>query len=136
MINGPGAVEGMKEKMQWEWRDVKPTDDEIRKLVGKSLEVGIRAIWDNNAYSFGGRVYVKNDGGPTGYRVVMAASRCVMMEWGDGVRERMREGMMRIFLGMNYVDDGRWLVTMLKKGLRWNMKKRAFLKDVELPRHG
>ena len=52
-INGKGARLEGQEELQWEFDDVEPTDNEISRLVGKVLEIGVRTIWENNLYTFG-----------------------------------------------------------------------------------
>ena len=50
-------------------------------MIGMVAEVGIRILWDNYLYDFGGRTYQQGAGGPIGQRPTMAASRLVMEEF-------------------------------------------------------
>ena len=63
----PGmSSEGMKgragtEKKQWIFTSRKPTEDEVKEMVGVVAEIGIRVLWDNYCYSFGGSVHKQED---------------------------------------------------------------------------
>ena len=46
-------------------------------------EIGVRVIFENFIYKFGEKMYRQGSGGPIGARVTMAASRLVMIDWGE-----------------------------------------------------
>ena len=108
---------------QWQfYSDLEPPADVKKKMLGMVLEVAIKACWELQLHTFGGHVYLQARGGPIGMRITMACSRIVIMEWGREALRRMKLSGMEIWLAKFYVDDGRFLVSLLAKGWQYNKK--------------
>ena len=93
-------------------------------------EVGIRILWENYPYDFGGKTYQQCEGGPIGQRPTMAASRLVMEEFFQQYEKILTRAGVKITLLRVYVDDGRQVTTLLKKGMRFNREKMEFEWDI------
>ena len=57
-------------------------------LVARVCEIGVRTIFQNFIYSFGGHNFIQMLGGPIGARVTMAAAKLVMQDWAECVTGR------------------------------------------------
>ena len=60
----------------WKFPKAEPTEKEKRIL--RATEIGVRTVFRNFIYEFGGEDIIQTEGGPIGARVTMAASRCVI----------------------------------------------------------
>jgi hypothetical protein len=88
-----GTAPGMKSKemnsktgnveMQWNFPRAEPTEKQIREIVARVAEIGVRFLSENCSYKFAGDAYQQASGGPIGARVTMAAARIVMSDWGE-----------------------------------------------------
>ena len=67
-----------KQEDKWVFPNVEYTETEKRLLIGAVLEIAVRTVWENSCYSFGGRYYHQQQGGPTGRRITMAAARIIV----------------------------------------------------------
>ena len=70
-------------------------------------EIGVRALFENFVYSFGGKNYLQLTRGPTGARVTMCAAAIVMQVWSRQYRAFLSKISLRVDLLAGYVDDGR-----------------------------
>ena len=60
-------------------------------------------------------------------RLTMACSRIVMGFWSRKVNKILLEGNLRIWLTAGYVDDMRYVTSILEKGRRWVEKEKRFV---------
>ena len=94
---------------EWQWiypaRD--PTDLQKRMIIARCCEVGVRMVFENFTYKFGGVVYKQSEGGPIGARLTMSAARIVMMDWAEEYNNILSNGDDEPELLEVYVDDGR-----------------------------
>ena len=54
-----------------------------KRGFGIMVEIGIRALFTNFCYTFGGKIFLQQAGGPIGARITMACSRLRMQDWGE-----------------------------------------------------
>ena len=75
-------VKGKVKNLQktWAFPAASPTEKEKRIMHGRVAEIGVRTVFRNFIYTFGGHVFLQKSGGPIGARVTMAASRLVMQD--------------------------------------------------------
>ena len=85
-------------------------------------QIGVRAVWKNFCYSFVGKTYQQQSGGPLGTRITMAVSRLVMNNWGKQYRSTLTQCGLMIFQFDLYVDDIRQTMNALLKGMRYNLE--------------
>ena len=104
---------------EWEYnKNHKPTEAEVREIVARVAEIGIRTIFENFCYRFGGKVFIQMKGGPIGVKVTMACARLVMINWGNMVKGSLKLASMEITLFACYVDNVRMGATSLRLGMR------------------
>ena len=75
------GVNSKSERIHDEWifqPNVTPTESLSRELLARVAEIGLRTIFENFCYQFGGISYIQKKGGPIGNRVTMAASNANM----------------------------------------------------------
>ena len=89
-------------------------------------EIGVRVLWSNFTYEFGGEIFLQMEGGPIGARVTMAASRLVMQEWAEGFREILDKSGVTVDSQNGYVDDARQNTDLMIRGARYNPERKRF----------
>ena len=52
-------------------------------IIARCCEIGVRTVFENFTYKFGGKFYKQMEGGPIGARLTMCAARLVMMQWAE-----------------------------------------------------
>ena len=63
---GSKGTKGNPEE-QWIWPKKEPTEQEKIELVGRMVEIGVKILFQNPVYSFGGENYVPKEGNLLGY---------------------------------------------------------------------
>ena len=81
--------------------------------MGALLEIAIRASWENSMYSSAGSYYLQKEGGPTGRRLTIAASRIVMGSFGKSLHEILSDADIKVWMKSAYCDDIREVITLL-----------------------
>ena len=136
----PGmASEGLnkrKSKIENQWIFTRriPTTEEKREMVGMVVEIAIRILWENYSYRFGGEIYLQKEGGPIGQRPTMAAARIVMNNFFKKYHEILKKANLKVTLLKVYVDDGRQVSTLLKRGMRFDEEREEFVWSREAER--
>ena len=82
-------------------------------MLARMGEIGLRTIFENFMYTFGGKNFLQLSGGPIGARVTMAAARIVMQDWSEQYSRILIKAKLEIWLFSGYVDDGRQGTTRL-----------------------
>ena len=111
---------------QWYFAHKNPGDKEVKMMIGVVAEIGIRVLWDNYCYDFGGQTFLQGEGGPIGQRPTMAASRLVVNAFFEEYERILLEAGLTITLLKVYVDDGRQVTSLLKQGQRYDKEKKQF----------
>ena len=96
-------------------------------MIARMGEIGIRVIFQNSMYEFGGKYYLQQDEGPTGNRVTMAASPLVMEDWTEEFKKILERSKVKIYDLMIYVDDGRPCLELMRQGTRYDRDLRQFI---------
>ena len=106
--------------MQW-WcpKGEIPKEDKVQ-LIGRMLEIGIRVMFRNLIYSFGGEQYLQEEGGPIGMRGTCAVSKLVTRDFCKKLRRILEEGGINVRMLEIYVDDGRIIVSYVERGAVYN----------------
>ena len=133
-MSGPEASSGKSDTddSQWVFPDREANEDEIGRLLGLALEVGVRTSFKLHCYKFGGHVYNQVDGGPIGMKLTMSVSRIVMADWGLRAREILTEAGFRVFMLTSYVDDIRLVVDWIPAGYYYNQAAGRIIYDEAL----
>ena len=92
------------------------------------LEIGVRNAFALHLYQFGGRLYHQKDGGPIGMRLAGSVARIVMGEWAGRMMKILKDNNIKVWLAAYYVDDVRFLTSIIDKGFRWDNKEKKFRK--------
>ena len=111
---------------QWYFHYKDPREEEIRMMIAVVAEIGVRILWENYCYDFGGETHIQAEGGPIGQRPTMAAARIVMNDFFEEYERILKGADLRITLLKVYVDDGRQVTSILKEGMRYNTEKKEF----------
>ena len=65
-------------------------------------------------------------GGPIGSRLTMAVSKIVMTAWGNKLRNILSAAYLEIYLEFCYVDDLRYIVSLLPPYITWDTKNKRW----------
>ena len=76
-------------------------------------------MFNHHFYSFGGRMFHQEGGGPIGLRATCSITRIVMQLYDGKWMKRMTELGVTIWLLSRYMDDARVLMPEIKPGWRW-----------------
>ena len=107
------------------------SEEEKREIIARCVEIGVRLIFENFSYKFGGETYRQEEGGPIGARVTMAAARLVMQSWSEIYREILVRSGLIVDVLTGYVDDVRQISTCFKPGMRFSKELKMFKYDKE-----
>ena len=122
----------MNSDTQWVFPVFDPGKYEIRCLVALALNIGIRTSFGLATYRFGGKLYHQLKGGPIGSRLTMVCARLLMIFWDSRVMNKLKQADLDVWMRGGYVDDLRFILSLLQPGWRWNNNKRKFEWDEEL----
>ena len=111
----------------WAFPAATPTEREKRVLLQKMTEIGVRVIFRNFVYSFGGELFLQSEGGPIGARVTMACARLVMDDWATKYRGILERSGIEVRVMKGYVDDGRQISELIIRGTRYVKELKRFL---------
>ena len=115
----------------WVFPKAEPTELEKRRLIAACVEIGVKKAFTSHLYSFAGKVYLQQDGGPIGVRLAGAVARVVMGAWDFQLNTIMKENGMVTWLMSRYVDDVTAVVSALKVGVRWCQKDKQLMFNKE-----
>ena len=76
------------------------------------------------------KTYQQGEGKPIGQRPTMAASRLVMEEFFEEYKMILTKAGATVTMMKVYVDDGKQISTLLRKGMRFNKDKEEFEWDM------
>ena len=120
-----------------------PTEEQEKEILARVAEIGLRTIFENFCYAFGGEKYQQSSGGPIGARVTMAAARIVMQDFGEQWRISLECAKVEIGLLSGFVDDVSQGGTSIRLGLRfatdkkeWIWKKEYLVEDLAKRENG
>ena len=63
--------------------------------------------------------------------ITMACSRLVMINWGHQVKQRLMRSGITVLLESCYVDDGRHLLSLIGKGMRYDRRTKSIHNNTE-----
>ena len=132
-----GVTPGMKNKeimgkekgteYTWVFPKRQPTEKQRRQLASRTVEIGLRTVWESFVYTFGGKYYLQSEGGPIGARVTMAAARIVMFDSSCHYRSLLEDICLWCPLLKYYVDDVRQITGRLRAGVRFSIEEKKFI---------
>ena len=76
-------------------------------------------MMNTHLYTFNGKIYLQQEGGPIGLRSTCAIARIVMNKFDARWLEKMESNNIKIRKGQRYMDDLRAILLALKAGWRW-----------------
>ena len=115
---GPrGPTRGDQE--QWEFPTVKLEEWERNEILAVVVSIAVKAMFKKHYYSFNGRTYHQNNGGPIGVRGTCAVARLCMQIFDQKWSRKLMEVCIRVRKNMRYMDDGRTLLQPIRPGWRW-----------------
>ena len=115
---GPRSkVRGCQE--QWIFPKIKLEDWEKESIIAEVIGIATKAMFNHHYYSFGGRKFHQEGGGPIGLRGTCSIARMIMQLYDDKWMKRMTYLGLTVWLLARYMDDTRVLMPEIKPGWRW-----------------
>ena len=122
-ITGSGPMKKeIVEDDQWAFPDTELEEEIRRKIVATVVEIVTEVMFTSHLYTFGGKIYKQEDGGPTGLRGTCCIACLAMCMWDRAWQGRLLEVGILFHLYAIYMDDGRIYLQPLRKGWRWNFQ--------------
>ena len=91
-MNSRGVKQDNEDNDQWIWPKVEIPEQDRTELIGVMLEIGIRVMFRNLVYSFGGEYYLQTEGGPIGIRGTGAVSKLITRDFCQKLKRVLEEG--------------------------------------------
>ena len=86
--------------------------------MARVMKTAVLAIFKAHTYSFGGKFYHQQVGGPIGLRSTCCIARLVMMWWDDELVRAMERMNIKMVDGARYMDDIRVWLHAIRLGWR------------------
>ena len=105
---------------QWEFPALRNGLTGLQKklVMAKVMKTAVLAIFKTHTYSFGGRFYHQQRGGPIGLRSTCCIARLVMLWWDDELVLAMEKMNIKMVAGARYMDDIRVWLHAIRLGWR------------------
>ena len=103
----------------WRFPLVEYTDLEKKRMIATIVQIGVLVMMNTHLYSFNGKTFIQQGGGPIGLRSTCAVARVVMNEWDAKWMEKLEENNVKVRKSERYMDDIRAFLKALKEGWRW-----------------
>ena len=116
----PGVRADPRKMDHWYFPAVEMTKLEETTMVGIATQIGVLTMMNTHQYSFNGKTYLQQAGGPIGLRGTCAVARVVMNVWDLRWLETLRMNNIKTKGGCRYMDDIRVFMNSLKAGWRWS----------------
>ena len=88
-------------------------------MIATIVQIGVLVMMNTHLYSFNGKTFIQQGGGPIGLRSTCAVARVVMNEWDAKWMEKLEENNVKVRKSERYMDDIRAFLKALKEGWRW-----------------
>ena len=115
--------ERKNEKSKWEEPEKMADEEMIKKMLGKALEIGVKAVMQNNVYRFADEIRVQEKGGAIGVKMTGDLAKAVMVPWDKQFVEKLARLEIRRKLYTRYIDDQNIVVEELEPGSRYNREE-------------
>ena len=93
-----------------------------RKVLGKVLEVALRAPFKNHIYTYKNELFRQKRGGAIGLRLTGIVARIVMDRWSRMFLERLGQAEIDVHLLKKYVNDVNLCLAILEEGWYWERR--------------
>ena len=115
----PGVSASTESEENWIFPSVTYTQLEKKMMIATIIQIVVLVMMSTHVYSFDGKIFLQQEGGPIGLRSTCAVARVVMNEWDMAWLERMESNNIVIRKGERYMDDLRVFLRAIKPGWRW-----------------
>ena len=105
---------------QWEFPRIVLTEEEKRGIIAAVIRVATEAMFQKHYYSFGGKTFHQQGGGPIGLRGTCAVARLIMQIFDRKWEELLGSLNVRTHGVIRYMDDARTFLPPFKAGWRWS----------------
>ena len=114
----PGVTADPRKDENWCFPTVEMTALEERITVATMVQIGVIVCMNTHLYSFDGRTFLQQAGGPNGLRATCAIARVVMNTWDTRYMEKMAQNNIKVKDGSRYMVDIRIFLMAIQEGWR------------------
>jgi hypothetical protein len=114
-----GSDTEREEATSWKPPNRKPTQQEIKKLLGIMVETAIMVIMNNHYYILGDTIRRQTKGGAIGLRMTGILAKLFMEEFDKIFKHKLYEACILVYLYSRYIDDINSVFNRLPSGSRY-----------------
>ena len=106
--NITGQASASTEKRSAVWyppRNSRPDAKTVKRMIGKAIQVGTKAVMTAHAYKFAGDTRVQKQGGAIGLELTGEIAAVFMSWWDKRMRLKIEEEGIKTVMYKRYVDD-------------------------------
>lgn len=92
-------------------------------MTAKAIELGVRAVMENNVYQFENKIRVQKEGGPIGVKLTGDISKAYMVEWDKEFLIKLERILVLWKMYCRYIDDQDIVTEAIKPGMRYNKEE-------------
>ena len=105
---------------KWFWKGkFQPSARQKRVMLARAMEIAVEFLMTNHLYTFDGKVYRQQSGGPIGLDLTGVLARMVMIWWDGQFIEKLKELDIKLEMHKRYIDDQNQAVEGCQPGLRY-----------------
>ena len=119
-------VNGRIVKNSWIWPDKKLTKEDLKILMAIMLEISVKFFLITSFICLKERNFCNVGGGGIEARLTMCNSRLTMQDWWEDFIKILEKSNLKYLLSALYVDDGRIVMELLRKGVRFDINDKVF----------
>ena len=93
--------------------------EEKKRMMGKILEVAIKATFQNHIYTYRNDLYYQQKGGAIGLRLTGIVARIVMDRWSRQFKETVLDLGIQLHMLEKYVDNVNLVLDIIAQGYGW-----------------
>ena len=97
----------------------KPTKSEERIMLGKAIEIMIKAGMENHVYRFHNKIRIQKTGGPIGLALTGEVADCYMLNWDKKFLNKLKTLGMVPLVYSRFKDDILIAIEALEKGTKY-----------------
>ena len=86
-------------------------------------------LFETHCYSFDGKTFIQDDGGPIGLRFTACIAKIRMNHWARMLLKILNDSKVKVRLANLYVDDVRLVLMSIMRGLRYVPEEKILIYD-------
>ena len=123
-----------RDMSNWICKEYNYNEKNKREMLARLIQLETIALMSSSCYSFGGDIFLQQDGAGIGERGSACVAKTVMSVWDKWWAQKQTEGGLISPLFIRYVDDVRVYIFPLNSGWYWRNDEWTYDPGIEDPR--